>query len=233
MSVGETVVVVLAGGRGARVGAVTNKVLLELAGVPILVRSVSAFTAHPGIDRVLVVGHVEDLERIDILLCKYLPQQRIEVVAGGAQRPDSERAALDVLREDIERGVVSTVLIHDGARPLVTPALIGAVIEAGQRYGGAVPGVEVTGLLDASTQELRPVEARVTVRVQTPQGFSARPLLAAYDAAGSVGFVGTDTAAYLELYGGVRVRVVPGDPANLKVTWPGDLAAAEALLRGS
>lgn len=227
MSSDAVAAVVLAGGQGRRSGASINKVLLELAGVPILVRAIAPFLQHELIARVLVVAHQEDLTTIGDLVGESFPAHSVEVIAGGAQRPDSERCALEVLRADIDSGAISAVLIHDGARPLVPSALIEQIVNATLDYGGAIPGVGVHALVHRGS--LRQLDG-AAVRVQTPQGFRAPQLLAAYDAAMEDNFEGTDTSSYVEAYGTLQVRVVPGSADNIKLTWPADVSRAEQAL---
>ncbi|GAB3293729.1 NTP transferase domain-containing protein [Epidermidibacterium keratini] len=217
---GQTVAVVLAGGRGTRMGADRNKVLLELDGRPVIAWSVAAFAEHPAIDGVLLVGHRDDLDVLQAIADEY----GAALVAGGASRPDSERAALAQLRPAIESGAIDTVLIHDGARPLVSPDLISRVADAARR-GGVLPVLPAPPLLERSTMQ-PPAAARLG-RAQTPQGGPATDLMAAYDNAGE--YAGTDTVSYLER-AGVPVRAVDGEESNIKVTYPPDLRRAHALL---
>ena len=233
--VGEVVAVVLAGGSGSRLGAPQNKVYLPLAGRPVLSWSLRAFLSCPDVDRVVLVARPSDRDRADeaiALAGEPGSPPRIDVIAGGANRHDSEWSALSHLAEGIRAGRTEVVLIHDGARPLVRSDLISAVIGAARETGSAVPGVAVDGVVQRDENgRLRTVgpPGRL-VRVQTPQGFLAGPLLAAYERADVDGFAGTDTAASVERYAGQRVRIVPGDPRNLKITYPPDLVLAERLL---
>ena len=132
------------------------------------------------------------------------------------------------------RRAVDTVLIHDGARPLVSAALISAVLAAAARAdGGAVPGLlrdDLAAVTTDGTGLQWPAGADALVAVQTPQGFRARPLLAAYDRARREGFVGTDTASCVQRFTDLPVRWVPGDEHNLKITYPHDLARAARLV---
>lgn len=217
-------VVVLAAGSGTRVGAGVNKVLLPLNGVPVLVRSVLTALAVADVARVVVVVRDGELDAVGAALAPHLGGREVTLVVGGATRHDSEWAALRVLRPDVDAGTLDVVAVHDGARPLARPALYDAVLAAAREHGGAIPLVPAPTLLGAAGAETG------LGAVQTPQAFEAARLLAAYDAAETDGFRGTDTAACLERYApGVRVAAVPGSALNLKVTWPGDLALAERL----
>jgi 2-C-methyl-D-erythritol 4-phosphate cytidylyltransferase len=217
--------IVLAGGSGTRVGGDRNKVHLRLAGRPVVEWSVEAFRGAPGVGPVVLVVREADRE-----LLGHLPG--VEVVAGGATRQASELAGLRHLAPRIADGSVDAVLVHDAARPLVTRALVAAVLRAARRDGGAVPGLLRDDLALAGPGGTLGAAAPGLVAVQTPQGFRARELLAAYEAAAGDGFAGTDTASCVARYApGLTVRWVPGDPANTKITYPRDLAPAEAALR--
>lgn len=227
-----TAVVVLGAGSGSRVGAEldgvpVNKVLVPLAGVPVLARSVR--TACAVASRVVLVVRAGEEAAVAAAVEPHLPEDaEVEVVTGGATRHASEWAALQHLAPEVESGALRLVAIHDGARPLATITLYGGVLDAAEEHGGAVPVTPVRDLLDAS---LGAVEGPLA-GMQTPQAFEAAPLLAAYRAAQAAGFEGTDTAACLAAHGAAAVRVVAvaGSALNLKVTWPEDLALAERLL---
>src|SRR6266540_1947263 len=138
------------------------------------------------------------------------------------------------LAADIRGGRVAAVLIHDAARPLASLAMTERVLAAALRRGAAVPGVPAESIMGVdpvgrlSSAGTHGTERLVTI--QTPQAFRAGPLLAAHEAAARDGFAGTDTAACVERYGELEVAVVPGDPGNLKITFPDDLLVAERLL---
>lgn len=224
-------VVVLAAGAGTRVGAGVNKVLLPLGDAAVLVHAVRAALAVPDVARLVVVARPGEESAVAGVLQPWLGKREVALVTGGADRPDSEAAALEVLRKDVADGAVDVVAIHDGARPLVPPGLFTAVVQAAREHGGAVPGVPVTALV---TRDDRRVVTGTTVAVQTPQAFQAVPLVAGFDRARAEGFAATDTAGVLERYADdtVRVVAVAGSPRNLKVTVAGDLDLAAALLAG-
>ncbi len=227
-------VVVLGAGAGNRVGAGVNKVLLPLAGRPLLAWSLTHALATTGVDRVVVVAAPAEHAEVADALSAYLPGgpdgepdsgPEVALVPGGTSRHGSEWSALQAVAPHVEAGRTDVVAIHDGARPLASPALFDAVVAAARRHGGALPASPTHGLV---TADLTPAPG--LVGVQTPQAFRARPLLEAYRAAERDGFEGTDTAATFERYAGLPVVAVPSTPANLKVTWPEDLALAEELL---
>jgi 2-C-methyl-D-erythritol 4-phosphate cytidylyltransferase len=217
--------VVLAAGSGSRVGADRNKVLLPLGDTTVLGRSVTAALAVPDVARIVVVARPGEEEAVGEALVPILGDREVLLVAGGATRHASEARALAVLRRDIEAGTVDVVAIHDGARPLASPELYAAVIEAARVHGGALPAAPLGHLL---TRALAPVEGEL-VGVQTPQAFRAADLLRAYDAAAEAGEEFTDTAGCLERHSEVRIAAVPSTALNLKVTFPEDVALAGTL----
>jgi 2-C-methyl-D-erythritol 4-phosphate cytidylyltransferase len=220
--------VVLGAGAGSRVGAGVNKVLLPLAGVPALARSVATALAVPEVTCVVVVARPGEEQQVSVALGPVLPEgTEVLMVTGGLSRHDSEWAALRVLRPRIEDGEVDVVVVHDGARPLATVDLYERVVAAARSAGGGIPVVPASGLVDADGRAAPPGLGGV----QTPQAFDARALLGAYARAAEDGFTGTDTAACLERYEPtLRIAAVPSSPLNVKVTWAEDLAVVERLL---
>jgi 2-C-methyl-D-erythritol 4-phosphate cytidylyltransferase len=223
----RTAIVLLAAGSGRRVGADRNKVLLPLAGLPVLAHSVRTALAVDGAHRIVVVVRHDDRAAIAAALAPHLGSHDVWLVDGGEERHDSEYRALAALRSDIEHGEIDVVAIHDGARPLASAALFRTVVEAAAVHGAAVPTVPC-GRLNTEDGRLAPGSL---VAVQTPQAFAAGTLLAAYDAADADGFTGTDTAACLERYDDVEIRAVQGERRNLKVTYADDIRLAEELLQ--
>jgi 2-C-methyl-D-erythritol 4-phosphate cytidylyltransferase len=231
--------VVLAGGGGTRVGAGRNKVYLPLAGRSVLARSLDLVADTPGVGVVVLVVRPQDRHLAEEVLAEVgVP---VELVDGGTTRQESELAALRRLDARIRDGEVDAVLIHDGARPLASRALAAAVLVAAREYGGAVPGVWRADLAvvaeaaplavgDTPATERLAIPAPGLVAVQTPQGFRAEPLLAAYEAAARCGFDGTDTASCVARFTDLPVRRVPGEEHNIKITYAHDLDVADAVL---
>lgn len=219
------VAVVVAAGRGARMGAVRPKAFLRLGGRSLLRRSVAAFAAHPRIARVVVVVSDADEARADL----GADAAGVMLVRGGAERQDSVRLGLQA------SGDADYVLVHDAARPLVSRRIIDDVLEAAERAGAAVPALPVAETVKRLGPDGAIVETvpREDLRLaQTPQAFRADLLRAAHEAAIRDGMRGTDDASLVERIG-ARVMVVPGSPRNIKITTPEDLVVAEALLRAS
>lgn len=203
-------------------GGDVRKQYLRLRGEPVLLHAVRAFVDHPAVSTVVVVLPPEDAASPP----GWLGPLGVTVVPGGAERGDSVWNGLRAVPAAVER-----VLVHDGARPLVTAGVISRVLDA-CRETGAIAAVPVTDTIQEVDAEgfvtATPDRARLW-RAQTPQGFPRAALVEAYDQARAAGAVLTDDAAVFARYAG-PVRVVPGAEENLKVTHPADLAVAEALL---
>lgn len=214
---------IAAAGSGTRLGAGRPKALLRLGGDTLLGHSLRAFLGHPSIGPVAVA--VPDPGEALAALGPLDP--RVRLVAGGASRQASVRAALLALPE------VDLILVHDAARPFVARTIIDAVIGAASRHGAAVPVVDVPDTvkrLAAGGLVRGTVPRDDLVLAQTPQGFRADLLRRAHAAAEGAEPEGTDDAVLVERIG-AAVAVVPGSRINLKITAPEDLRLAEAVLR--
>lgn len=224
-----TAAIVLAGGSGTRAGTEVNKVYVAVAGRPVLTRALAAPLASPFVVVVALVVRPGDEERAADVAGG---DSRIRLVRGGPTRSASELAGLDAVGDLITDGAVTVVAIHDGARPLATPALWEAVVSAAADRGGAVPVLPLPAPVYTLTGgRLRP-RTESLVRVQTPQAFLAGPLHAAFRRGAVAGFTGADTAATVERFSDLPIVTVPGDPHNVKVTYREDLALVEEFGMG-
>ena len=222
----RTASIVLAAGSGTRFGHSINKVWLQLDGKHIISRSLTNASAGFVDARVILVINRDDEEFARAALLQDSMPDDIEIVYGGASRHESEYKALQYLKSDIQAGAVDLVLIHDGARPLATPALFVAVAQGAAKHGGAIPAITL------DSREMDTARSESVARVQTPQGFRADDLLEAYEKAARQGFIGTDTAACMErFFPELKVQAVAGEIFNIKITYPQDLDIAHALLK--
>jgi 2-C-methyl-D-erythritol 4-phosphate cytidylyltransferase len=233
---GRAAVVVLGGGSGTRLGAGTNKVYLPLAGRRVISWSLQWAAQVPQVGAFVLVVRPEDVPLAEEVLHREARGLDVRMVVGGATRHESEDAALVHLAPYVEAGEIDVIALHDGARPLAGPALFRSVVTTAEAVGGAVPALPATGILpvgpDGSPHPGGPAglgPERLT-RVQTPQAFRAKDLLAAYSDALRGGFQGTDTASTVERFSDLVVQTVAGSRTNLKVTYPHDLFLAEQLL---
>lgn len=220
---------VLGGGAGNRFGAAMPKQLLTLSGKTLIEHCVTAFRQAPGIDDVLLVMPPTYLEEA----VRLVGDQVSAVITGGVSRSDSVRNALDHLAA---RDVADTtaVLLHDAARPLVTQQIIADCVAALSEHdaiGTAVPTSDT--IVVAENGVMSHVPPRETLhRCQTPQCFRLSVIAEAHKlAADDPGFTPTDDCGVVLRYlPDVPVHIVRGSERNIKVTYPGDLAIAEALL---
>jgi len=225
--------VVLAGGSGVRVGHDRNKAYLPLGGRTAVGLSLSTMASVPGLRRLVLVVRADDIDLAEQTLDEELPRPPVpvELVVGGSSRHGSEEHALRQLDTAIRGGAIDLVLVHDAARPLCSPELVGELVRAAATHGGAVPGLEAADLAAVGpTGNLVPLPGR-HVRVQTPQVFAAAPLLDAYLQAADAGFDGTDTAACVERFSRLSVVHVAGEEQNFKITYPHDLHLADEFVR--
>lgn len=223
--------VVLASGSGTRVGGDLNKVYLPMAGRRVVTWSLAALARVADIGVLVLVIRPQDRELAEqVLADDLLTGTAVEIVHGGASRQESELMALRLLADRIGSGHVDTVLIHDAARPLVTSDLAESVLRAAREFGGAIPGLPRDDLIAVDGTDVTTADLGQLVTVQTPQGYPAGPLLAAYEQAAADGFVGTDTAACMARYSGIATKCVPGDERNIKITYPYDIPIVERLM---
>lgn len=223
---GACVALIVAAGRGVRFGGERPKQYAALAGRPVLRRAIEAFHRHPAVAGVTAVIGPEDRALYDEAVAGLdLP----EPVIGGASRQESVRLGLEALA----RSAPETVLIHDGVRPLVAPALIDRVCAGLGAHAAVLPALPVTDTLKrAEDGRVTGTVARAGLyRAQTPQGFRFDAILAAHRAARD-GAELTDDAAVAEA-AGIPVGLADGDERNLKITSADDLSRAAALLTGA
>ena len=222
MSEHTTIALVVAGGRGSRLGADLPKQYLPLGGRPVLRHSIETFLAHPAVDGVQVVIHADDRARYDTAVTGLsLPTPLI----GGATRQASVLAGL----KGMAAMAPDRVLIHDAARPFVGNGVIDGVLAALDDNVGAIAALPQTDSLKRGEDGriIEAVDRTVLWRAQTPQAFRYADILAAHRAA--EGAEHTDDAA-VAAAAGFAVALVDGDEDNFKITSPNDLVRAERLL---
>lgn len=222
-------VVVAAAGKGSRMRSEVAKQFMLLDGKPVLSYSLDFFEKMDVVNEMVVVCGREE---IDFCQCEVIGRFKYSkvsaVVPGGEERQDSVRAGLDMLGTDTD-----LVAVHDGARPLLSAGVFLRLMEAAQEWGAAIPGVtsqNTVKVVDRDGFVSDTLDRNSVYAIQTPQIFKYKELLTAYREAQQEGFLGTDDATLFERYIG-RVKVVPGDVSNIKITTPEDMIIAAALLR--
>ncbi len=225
--------IVVAAGASRRMDGV-DKLDRIVAGRPLLAHAVAAIAAAPEVESIAIVTSAERLERI--VASDWLPESVRAVVVGGARRHESVAAglaALDALGDASAAGD-RVVLVHDGARPLVPADLVSRVAATAATYGAAIPVVAITETLKRLDGDrlAGTVDREGLATAQTPQGVRRAILREAFERFPPAGpETWTDEAALLEACT-IPVHAIAGDPANIKVTVPGDLARVDAALRG-
>ena len=232
------VAVVLGGGTGQRLGADVPKQLLTLGGRTLIEHCVAAFERAPGVDEILVVMARGYTGQVRAMLADGGYRKVTAVIEGGVTRPDSTRAALAAVTAAVTAGggdpAGCGVLLHDAARPLVDQRIIADCVAALSRHaaaGVAVPASDTIVITDNGVMHSMP--RRETLwRCQTPQCFRLEVIARAHElAAADPDFTPTDDCGVVLRYlPGLDVHIVAGSERNLKVTYPQDLAVAEALL---
>ncbi len=229
--------VIVAAGRGSRAGTGAPKQYRRLAGRAVIAHVLETFLVHSGLRRVVTVIHRDDGHAYRAAIAglpALFPARLMAPVSGGETRQASVRAGLERLAQDAATADPDDiVLIHDAARPFVTPALIDAAIAAGLLHGAAVPGVAVTDTVKVVGPDAFVTDTpdRAALRaIQTPQAFRFDQLLDAHRRAAAGGLSGfTDDGAIAE-WAGARVHVFDGDGNNVKLTTEADFASVEARM---
>ncbi len=223
MTGGRVWAVVPAGGQGVRMGG--KKQGLPLWGRPVLRWTLDVLEATPTVRGVVVAVPAADVAswRRRLVGCRKVRA----VVAGGAERQESVARGLEAVPAD-----AGWILVHDGVRPCITPALVRRVVAAARAHEAAIAALPVADTVKRGADGwVKDTVAREDLwAVQTPQAFRADLLREAHRRAAAEGVLGTDEATLVERLG-VSVRLVPGLPGNVKITRPDDLPLARALLR--
>ena len=218
---------IAAAGSGRRMGAEGNKLLLPVAGRPVLAWTLEAALACPAISWIGIVGQPLDGEAIAAIVAAASPDRPVRWIVGGDTRQESVSLGLAALPPEAEG-----VLIHDGARCLVEPELLqrcAAAVSGGAAVIAATPVTDTIKQVDVEGTITATPDRRALWAAQTPQGFPVHQLRAAHASAREQGWSVTDDAALFELLG-LPVQVLEGPPSNIKLTTPFDLSVAAALL---
>ena len=215
--------VIVAAGTASRMGGI-DKVMAPLKGEPMLLHTVRAFQNCDAIREIVIVTRPDLLSTV-MGLCKDMDKVKA-VVAGGKDRPESVRLGMNALSNRVKLAA-----IQDGARPLITSAVIDRTVRAANTYGAAAPGVPVKDTVKTvagGLVENTPDRSRLQA-IQTPQVFDFDLLRGALKKAEQDGAVITDDCSAVERLG-MKVRIVEGDERNIKVTTPIDLKVAELFM---
>lgn len=215
--------VIVAGGKGTRMGSAVPKQFLPFLGKPLLCHAIEAFAqAIPGIQLILVLPK-EELDSAQTVLRSYLSNIKVTTVAGGETRFNSVQNGLKMINND------GIVFVHDGVRPLVSQQLIMTCYEQAMEKGSAVPFIPANeSMRIMEGDRSRPLDREKLVIIQTPQTFKTDIILPAFRQEFNAMF--TDEATVVEA-SGASVNLIPGARDNIKITTPEDMMVAEVLLK--
>lgn len=226
--------IILAGGSGHRMGSHLPKQFLTLAGQTILEHSLSAFQRNSYIDEIFIVTHVDYIQTTAKILQQHPFPKVTHILPGGTERYHSTLSALRICPE-----TDCNIIIHDAVRPLVSQQMISACIKALDDFMActtAIPSTDTILVSDTTHQYIQDIPARnFLFNVQTPQAFKKNILQEAYKIAlEDPTFHPTDDCGAIQKYlPKLKIKIVPGNSSNLKITYPEDLITAEKLLSGS
>lgn len=219
--------IIPAAGRGKRMGTDINKQFIEINKLPVLVHTLQVFAGSALVDDIIVVSTEEEIEICRQIVTKYNVPKISHIVAGGSERQHSVYNGLICCSNDTE-----FVIIHDGARPLVTKDLIKTSIDSARLYGAVSVAVPVKDTVK-KTNELGIVtetpDRHNLWLIQTPQAFKYDLIMSAHKWAQKENYVGTDDASLIEKMGH-DVRLIRGSYENIKITTPEDILIAEVVL---
>lgn len=221
----ETAAVIVAAGNSSRMGGL-DKQMLKVMGVPVLARTLQKFQNTPEIDSIVVVTKADKIHSVQLLAEDYGISKLTDIVEGGASRQESVKNGIDRLGDN-----VGCVLIHDGARPLVSESVISKVVQAVWEFGAAACGVRVYDTvkkIDSDGNIIGTVDRNCLVRIQTPQGFDLEKYRDAVAECPDISKC-TDDCAIMESVGH-KIKLIEGEETNIKVTTPSDVAMAERIL---
>ena len=220
--------VIVAAGKGKRMGTDVSKQFLPLCGKEILTHTVEKFEIAQQIRDIILVTGEDSLQDVMDMVQEYGWNKVICVTAGGKERQDSVWNGLSQVPIDTE-----IILIHDGVRPFVTEDVINLSIETAMKKGGCVAGVpakDTIKVCDVENIAVATPDRSTLWQIQTPQTFRKELIMQAYQRAKEEGFNGTDDASLAE-YSGYPVKVIMGSYRNIKITTKEDLIIGEAFLK--
>ena len=220
--------VIVAAGKGKRMGTDISKQFLPLGGKEILTHTIEKFEMAERIRDIVLVTGEDALQDVKEMTKEYGWQKVVSVVAGGKERQNSVWNGLQAVSDDTE-----IVLIHDGVRPFVTEDILNLSIETAVEMGACVAGVPAKDTIKVCNQDNIAVATpdRSTLwQIQTPQTFQKDLILKAYEQANAEDFIGTDDASMAE-HSGYAVKVIMGSYRNIKITTKEDMIIGEAFLK--
>jgi len=223
--------IIAAAGSGKRIGSclpagTAKKQFLEILGKSILSMTVSVFEECQSVDDIIVVVNKDDVEQASNVLSGY--KKLLKIVPGGAERQNSVYNGLQAASRETD-----IVVIHDGARPLVTKEMISGAINEAKTSKAVITGMPVKDTIKTVSKEnvvLETLDRDTIWIVQTPQAFEFNLIKEAYERANKIGYLATDDSKLVERLG-ISVKMVMGSYENIKITTKEDMKIAEAILK--
>ncbi|HEX2967289.1 MAG TPA: 2-C-methyl-D-erythritol 4-phosphate cytidylyltransferase [Syntrophorhabdaceae bacterium] len=224
----RTLAIILAGGAGKRMGATTNKQFLLIDNKPIIVHTLQTFEDCRSVDGIYLVVNQKDLKLIqEEILETYKFSKLLKLVIGGRLRQDSVKNGLEAIEHPSD-----IIIIHDGARPLISPAFIEKGISLMDVFDAVVPALPVKETVKVVSKEgfvSKTLEREGLWQIQTPQTFRSELIIKAYKNGAAKKLYGYDDASFVE-HLGKKVKVIEGSPYNIKITTPEDLIMAQGIV---
>lgn len=220
-------VIIAAAGVASRMGG-TDKQLMSLLGIPVIVRTLKRFELSDDISRIIIVTKPESINKMQLLAEKYMISKVTDIVEGGSSRQESVMRGMERLAETEKK-----VLIHDGARPFVSSKMISDCVAALSEADCVLCAQKINDtvkLCDENGRVTATLDRRCLFSAQTPQGVDAKLYKEACDTAENLSAF-TDDASIMEA-AGLYVKIVAGSAENIKITSPEDIALAEAIIKG-
>jgi 2-C-methyl-D-erythritol 4-phosphate cytidylyltransferase len=219
-------VIIAAAGVGKRMGG--QKQFIELSGVPIAIRSCMVFGALDLVEEIILVTHPDNIGAAQKLVKEYKLEKVKKVIGGGEERQDSVYKGLQEVSKDCEY-----VMVHDGARPLVSGEIVANVVAELKSSEAVVVGVPVPDTIKEIKQDSvisKTLDRKYIWSAQTPQAFKFSLITKAYEKAKADGLKATDDSFLVERFG-KKVKMIAGSYDNIKITTPNDLVIAESIIR--
>lgn len=219
-------VIIVAAGSSSRMGK--DKMLMDIAGIPVIARTLLNFQRCDVISDIILVTREEKILPFQVLCEKYEISKLTDIIKGGANRQESVQCGLNRLNKDVDK-----VLIHDGARPLTEDRVIADVVKALDDYSAAACGVKPKDTIKEISKDkkvLKTLNRENLIAIQTPQGVRVKDYLDAIEKANDLSEF-TDDMSIMEA-AGFEVLITDGDYKNIKITTPEDIIAAEGYILG-
>ncbi len=223
----HVVAVVPAAGVGKRFGGTVRKTFVELKGLPLVLHTLSRLSDMNLISEIIPVFREDDIDTARKLLFEHKLDKVKHIATGGKERQDSINNALKLIDDNC------IIMVHDGARPVVSGALVNKLLENLHNADGVIPGLPVKETLkevDSGGMVISTVDRDRFRSIQTPQAFTSDILKRAYEKAYADNYLGTDDASLVERAGG-KIKIIEGDPYNIKVTTQEDIELIETFLQ--